>query len=80
MARSELADKSDLWNPAFQAMRRRRLLKEVRRGTVKVMRTTRNVEVRRLRSCLVKVLSTYNRLSLISSSGSSIARLANKNF
>ena len=77
MARSELADKSDLWNPAFQAMRRRRLLKEVRRGTVKVMRTMR---VTRLRSCLVKVLSTYNRLSLISSSGSSIARLAKKNF
>ena len=75
MARSELADKPDLWNPAFQAMRR--LLEEVRRGTVKVMRTKR---VKRLRSCLVKVLSTYNRLSLISSSGSSIARLANKNF
>ena len=86
-----LADKSDLWNPAFQAMRRRRrrLLEEVRRGIVKVMRTKslvevartkRNVEVARLRSCLVKVLSNYNRLSLISSSGSSIARLAKKTF
>jgi len=60
------------------------LLEEVRRGIVKVMRTKslvevartkRNVEVARLRSCLVKVLSNYNRLSLISSSGSSIARL-----
>ena len=68
---------------------RRRLLEEVRRGIVKVMRTKslvevartkRNVEVARLRSCLVKVLSNYNRLSLISSSGSSIARLAKKTF
>jgi len=44
VARSELADKSDLWNPAFQAMRRRRSLGEVRRGIDKVMRTTRSLE------------------------------------